>query len=409
MKQIIFAFVCGLLFWGCNTNNLKNNDINSKLQRELNPDINETQLSKLIKGNNEFALSLYKKLAKEDKNLFFSPISITHALMMTYTGADGDTRSQMKEALRIKLDHTTVHKAFDKLDLSLDQRDEQYTFNIANSIWIEKDYEFKESYLDTIKVNYGASLKKLDFKHKPNQSKETINGWIEDKTDNEIKDLIPDGAITNLTKMVLTNAVYFKGEWKHTFDTDNSKKGLFNDTKEVIFMHQKEILPYFEDEDIQVVKLDYKSDKSSMIIILPKKGRTLELTDNYLQNIHDGFKDHRVILSIPKFKFTTNSISLKESLRELGMEFAFDDSRADFSKLSENRELHISDILHKAYINIDEFGTKAAAATAIMIGVTGYIVDIQEAYMSVDRPFIFLIVDNKTGQILFLGDMKEPK
>ncbi len=396
MKQIITAFVGAMFFLGCGS---ETNELESKLQRELEPKVSKTQLSQLVKDNNKFALSLYKNLDSNENNTFFSPISISQALMMTYAGASGVTKQEMKTALKITLDDDSLHKAFNKLDLGLNINDDTDIFKIANSIWPSKSFEFEQNYIDTIMVNYGASLKTLDYQNKPEESRKTINRWVEDKTEQRIKDLIPKGAINSMTRMVLSNATYFKGEWKHVFNPDNTQKGSFNNTiEDVDYMNQTEIFPYYEDASLQAVKLDYKTGKNSMILILPKE-------DTY--DIKGDFTRHRVTLKMPKFEFTSDSISLTDTMKTLGMKSAFNRDEADFSLMSKSGSLYISDIMHKAFIKVDEKGTEAAAATAVLIATTA-IEEVPSVELTLDRPFIYQIIDNETGQILFMGHMLKP-
>ena len=391
MKEIISAFVGAMIFLGCSG---ETNELESKLQRELEPKTSKAQLSQLVADNNKFALTLYQNLESNESNTFFSPISISHALMMTYAGASGETKQEMKRALNLTLDDDSIHKAFNRLDLDLNTD----IFKIANSIWPSKSFEFEQEYLDTIMVNYGASLKTLDYQNQPEESRITINKWVEEKTKDKIKELIPEGAITQMTKMVLSNATYFKGEWEHVFNPENTENGLFNNSVDVEYMNQTEIFPYYEDDSLQAIKLDYKSGKSSMIITLPKG-------DSY--DIKGDFTRHRVTLKMPKFEFSSNSISLSKTMKTLGMKSAFDRDKADFSLMSKSGSLYISDILHKAFIKVDEHGTEAAAATAVLIDTTGF-EEVPTATLTLDKPFIYQIVDNETGQILFMGHMLKP-
>ncbi len=402
MKEIITALVGAMLLVGCNSTTTEQNEIISKLQRDLEPKVSDTELKQLVNDNNKFAFSLYQNLDSSEENTFFSPISISHALMMTYEGAGGETKAEMKTALGLTLDDTRVHEAFNKLDLGLNVNDETHIFKIANAIWPEKSFKFEQNYLDTIMVNYGASLKTLDYANSPEVSRKEINSWVEDKTEDKIKDLIPEGAINSMTRMVLSNATYFKGEWEHTFNPDQTEKGFFNDI-ETDFMNQTEVFPYYEDDNLQAIKLGYKTGKSSMVIFLPKVDN---LTPTAF-NIEDSFERYRVTLKMPKFEFTSASISLTDTLKTLGMKSAFNSNEADFSFLSRSDSLYISDVLHKAFIKVDEQGTEAAAATAVLIATTGF-EEAPSVNLTLDRPFIYQIIDNETKQILFMGHMIKP-
>jgi len=398
MKEIITVLFGAMLLVGCNTTASKQDEVSSKLQRDLEPNVSDAELSQLVADNNKFAHALFQNLDSSEENIFFSPISISHALMMTYAAAAGETKQEMKTALNLTLEDDRVHEAFNKLDLGLNMQEDTDIFKIANSIWPSKDFEFEENYLDAIMVNYGASLKTLDYQNKPEDSRKEINSWVEDKTEDKIKDLIPEGLITPLTKMVLSNATYFKGEWEHAFNPDNTQKGFFNNSIDVEYMNQTEVFPYYEDESLQAVKLDYKSGKNSMIIILPKG-------DSY--DIKGDFTKHRVTLKMPKFEFTSKSISLVDTMKTLGMNRAFDNN-ADFSLMSSSSSLKIGDIIHKAFIKVDEQGTEAAAATVVLLVMKGGIVGVPTATLTLDKPFIYMIVDNETDQILFMGHMLKP-
>jgi serpin B len=403
MKEIITALVGAMLLVGCNSTSSKQDEVSSKLQRDLEPKVSEEELSQLVTDNNKFAFSLYQNLNDAQNNTFFSPVSISHALMMTYAGAEGETKEEMKTALGLTLDDTRIHESFNKLDLGLNTNDQTHIFNIANAIWPSRDFEFEQNYLDAIMVNYGASLKTLDYTNSPEESRKTINSWVEEKTEDKIKDLIPEGAITTMTKMVLSNATYFKASWEHPFNTDNTQRGIFNTEQEIDFMNQTEVFPYFEDENVQAIKLDYQGSKSAMIILLPKVDTFTPSTFN----IQESFERYRVSLKMPKFKFTSDSISLTDTMKTLGMKLAFDSDRADFSNLSQKGSIYISNIMHKAFIEVDEHGTEAAAATAVLLSTTGIEI-VPNAQMSIDKPFVYMIVDNETGQILFLGHMLKP-
>jgi serpin B len=397
-----------MLFVGCDSTTSKQSETKSKLQRELNPVVDQRELKELVDGNNEFAFSLYHELNQENKNSLISPISISHALIMTYLGADGKTKDEMKTALSLRVDDSRIGDTFNKLDLELNVDDQDHILQIANAIWPSNDLLFEERYLDDIMLNFGAGLRTLDYKKDPEGSRVVINDWVANKTKNKIQDLIPKGAIDSLTKIVISNATYFKGKWEYPFDEENTQKGVFNDTIDVEYMNQTEIFPYYEDENLQAIKLRYKTGKSAMIIILPKDGSKPSLSKELFQKIDDGFEKYSVTLKMPKFKFTSNPMSLIESMKKLGMSRAFS-NKADFSKISKNADLYISDILHKTFIEVDEYGTEAAAATAVLIKTTGIIEGVLSANMTIDKTFTYMIIDEPTKQILFLGEMAEPK
>ncbi len=385
----------------------------SKLSRNLNPEVNNKQLKKLATDNNSFAFDMFSKLYEaESGNIFFSPYSISEALVMTYAGAKGNTKTEMANALNFNGDEVVLHNSFNALDLHLNHEGDDYIFSVANSLWVQKDYSFVSTYLDSIKVNYGANIALLDFAESE-KSRETINNWVSDKTHQKIKDLIPIGALNARTKLVLTNAVYFKAQWLHDFTESYTKDATFNlvdgTTKQTPFMNQARNFFYSQTDNYQAIDLPYVGERTSMLVIFPKENKfqdvATDIKNIYQQTLVD-LNESAVHLKIPKFEFTTGVYTLKDHFKELGMIEAFD-SGADFSGMTSSSDLYIEDILHKAFIKVDEKGTEAAAATAVVVNEKfGGVFDPIE--MLVDRPFIFFIKDIKSGQVLFAGVVKDP-
>jgi serpin B len=394
--------------------------------RETSPDVSEADLALLIEGNTAFAFDLYEALKGKDGNLFYSPHSISVALAMTYAGARGSTAEQMADTLEFLLEQDRLHPAFNWLDAELASRGEGaqgkdgegFRLNIVNAIWGQKDYEFLSGFLDVLAENYGAGLRILDFVTEPEESRITINDWVSDQTEDRIKDLIPQGAIDALTRLVLTNAIYFNAAWEYTFDEDITADGPFylldGGQVTVPMMKQTEAFGYTDGEGYQAVELRYDVGELpdgkplSMVIILPEDGQfevfEEELQAQKVNNIIGDLQVTEVALTMPKFEFESE-FSLKDTLAEMGMPVAFSGA-ADFSGMTGNLGLAIADVLHKAFVSLDEAGTEAAAATAVIVGETAMPAEPTE--VTIDRPFIFLIRDIETGAILFVGRVMNP-
>jgi serpin B len=388
--------------------------------RETSPDVSEGDLSMLIEGNSAFAFDLYRALKQEEGNLFYSPHSISVALAMTYAGARGDTAEQMAATLQFLLEQERLHPAFNWLDAELANRgegaqgkdDEGFRLNIVNAIWGQKDYGFLSDFLDVLAQNYGAGLRILDFINETEESRLAINDWVSDQTEGRIEDLIPQGAIDALTRLVLTNAIYFNAAWAYPFDGDITADGPFylidGGQVTVPMMKQTEAFGYTDGEGYQAIELLYDGDELSMVIMLPEDGQ-FEVFEEGLQadkvsDIIGGLELTEVALTMPQFEFDSE-FSLKDTLAGMGMPVAFSGA-ADFSGMTGGRDLYISEVLHKAFVSVDEAGTEAAAATAVIMKETA--MPGQPAEVTIDRPFIFLIRDIETGAILFVGRVMDP-
>lgn len=405
-----------VLLSGCSGSSGVNNDIasaESKLERNLTPNVDDGELKVLASNNNAFAFDMFAKLqASESGNLFFSPYSISEALAMTYAGANADTKAQMAQALHFDRNDTRLHNDFNALDLHLNYSDTNYTFSVANSLWAQQGYEFVPAYLDTIKVNYGAGVNLVDFQQQTEKARVAINSWVEEKTKQNIKNLIPQGVLSSNTKLVLTNAVYFKGMWANQFEEAVTRDAVFTrldgSTKETPMMRQQEAFAYTETERYQAIELPYKNNRTSMVVLLPKENKHSEVLSGieaiYAEAV-SAFAMESVDLKLPKFKFTTGLYQLTPHFKAMGMIDAFTPS-ADFSKMSISSELMIAAILHKAFVSVDEEGTEAAAATAVIMNDTAAPAAPKE--MFVERPFLFFIKDQKSDQILFTGLVEEP-
>jgi len=392
----------------------------SEKQRVTSPNLVATDLTDLVDGNSAFAFDLYQVLSEEDGNLFYSPYSISAALAMTYAGARGETEQQMADTLHFTLSQDSLHPAFNALDLELTSRGEGaegkdekgFRLNIVNAIWGQEDYKFLAEFLDVLAENYGAGLRLLDFANAPEESRITINDWVSDQTEGRIEDLIPQGVIDALTRLVLTNAIYFNAAWLNPFSEDMTEAGTFQllDGGEVIvqMMSQTESFGYAEGETYQVVELPYDGSELSMVIMLPQAGQfgafegslNADLVDIIMQDL----EYRQVALTMPKFEFESD-FSLVNTLAAMGMPVAFS-AAADFSGMTGSRDLAIAEILHKAFVSVDEAGTEAAAATAVVMRETA--MPGEPVEVTVDRPFVFLIRDIETSAILFVGRVVNP-
>jgi serpin B len=394
--------------------------LKSDKERITSPDVNPSEQALLIEGNSAFAFELYQALKGKEGNLFYSPYSISVALAMTYAGARGETAQQMAATLQFLLEQERLHPAFNWLDAELASRGEGaegqdgegFRLNIVNAIWGQKDYEFLSDFLDVLAENYGAGLRILDFINETEKSRLTINEWVSDQTEGRIKDLIPQGAIDALTRLVLTNAIYFNAAWEYPFDEDMTADGPFylldGGQVSVPMMKQTEAFGYTEGEGYQAVELQYDGNELSMVILLPEAGQFQAfeegLQSQQVSDIISGLQLTEVALTMPKFEFDSE-FSLKDTLAGMGMPIAFSGA-ADFSGMTGTLDLCISEVLHKAFVSVDEAGTEAAAATAVIVGEAG--MPGQPAEVTIDHPFIFLIRDIETGAILFVGRVLNP-
>jgi serpin B len=386
----------------------------SEKSRITRPKIDQNDLTSLSDGNGEFALDLYHNLRNADGNLFFSPYSISQALAMTYAGAREETEKQMADTLHFTLPQADLHPVFNYLDLRLSSRDKgdkDFNLTIANALWGQKDIIFLPEFLDILAENYGAGMITLDFENQPQDACNAINSWVSDKTEGRIKDIISPSNISPDTRLVLTNAIYFKASWYYKFKENMTIDDTFHllDGTEIYvpMMRQTESHGYAEGNNYQAVELLYSGGKMSMIIILPEEGsyNDFESQIDYgvLQDIMSGIERKQVQLQMPRFEYESE-FSLRDILQEMGMASAFFES-ADFSGMTGSKRLFIEDVLHKAFVLADETGTEAAAATAVTMTESANIV---EAKVSIDRPFIFLIRDIETNSILFLGRVLNP-
>ena len=402
------------------TEETQSNEVRSEKTRVTVPLATDSELTDLVRGNNDFAFNLYQKLREgESGNLFYSPYSISLALAMTYAGAKSETERQMSNALHFILSQDKLHPAFNALDLQLASRGEGssgqdgkgFRLNIANAIWGQQGYAFLQGFLDKLAENYGAGMRIANFIEAPENSRVAINDWVAHKTEDKIKDLIPSGAIDELTRLVLTNAIYFNAAWLHPFDARTTAEGDFHLLNgsgiKAPMMRQTESFGYARGTGYQAVELLYDGGEISMVILLPDKGNFApfekSLNAELISQISKDLRRERIELTMPSFEFEAQ-FKLGETLEKMGMSDAFDQQLADFSGMDGTKDLSISDVFHKAFVLVNENGTEAAAATGVVIGVTSL-----PPRVTVDRPFIFLIRDIATNTTLFVGRVMDPR
>jgi serpin B len=400
------------------------------------------EAEELSRGNNAFAADMYAHLATaEEGNLFFSPFSIRTALAMTYAGARGTTAAEMKKALRFTLSDARLHAAFKAAAHSLTSDEKHgHTLRVANALWGQRGYTFLKPFLDTNETFYGGGLNLVDFVNRTEASRKSINLWVEDNTQKKIKNLIPPGGVDKDTRLVLTNAVYFFGHWEKAFDKKLTKPAAFHlDSKRTIqadMMNMMKSPPrtgewgdetiqkvrYLKRPGFQAVELPYRGNAASMVVFLPDSADGVRALERELcadggTVLRDGLRTlnashpQEVDVFLPKWKTTWGMKDLgprgTQTLSQLGIREAFRWPGADFSGMDGSRKLYIGGVLHKAFIDVNEEGTEAAAATAVMMRPEAP--PAPPPVFRADRPFMFSIQDKGTGQILFMGRVADPR
>ena len=377
----------------------------------------------VAKDSNAFTAAMYAQLAKDAKgDLFFSPSSIHTALAMAYAGARGQTAAQMARALHYTLEPARLHPACGSLLRALNTArkdpagDPAFALTVSNALWGQKGYLFKPDFIALNNACYGAGLKELDFAES-DAARKTINDWVAQQTKEKIKDLIPLGVISSATRLVLTNAVYFKSNWAAKFEKAATKDGPFTTAagRQITtpMMHQEDRFRYMETADLQALELPYRQYELSMVVLLPRKPDGLPALEQALSagDLTQWLGQLRVVdvqVTMPRFK-VESSFSLADNLKALGMTDAFNPDRADFSGIAAMERLFISAVIHKAYVAVDEEGTEAAAATAVVMdGADAAHERPQPKVFSADHPFIFLIRHRASGLLLFMGRLLEP-
>ncbi len=364
----------------------------------------------VVNDNTRFAVDLYHQIRTRQGNLFLSPFSISTALAMTYAGARGDTEREMAEALHFTLPQADLHAVFAHLQAALGkaQRADEVELAVANSLWPRQGLSLRPTFIQLMERDYRTTLTPLDFVQ-TEPARQTINRWVEEKTRDRIKELIVPGILSPDTVLVLANAIYFNGRWQEPFDPKQTRSAPFHlsatRTVNAPTMHQTARFGYASVDEIDLLELGYRGGTLSMVVMVPKaidglaaveEGLTAAKLVAWIARISEP---GRVIVALPKFE-TTTALSLKEPLIALGMSNAF--HHADFSGIFESTGPKISEVVHQAFVSVDEVGTEAAAATAVIMQVS------MPLTVQVNRPFLFLIRDRTTGSILFLGRIMDP-
>lgn len=376
------------------------------------------QAQMFIDGNTAFALDLYAQLKSSPGNLFFSPYSISTALGMTYLGARGDTEKQMARVLHLSAPQSAVPKAFGQLQNELSEAAKQQgtQLNIANALWAQQGHPFLPDFVQAAKLAYQANINSADFVHEAEPARNEINRWIAEETKEKIQDILPAGSLTALTRLVLANAIYFKGAWAQQFNKSQTATQPFHLTPvsqaEVSLMHQTESVNYMQEGDFQAVEVPYVGNQLSMLILLPSRVDGLTSLENrlspaLLSKSLSKMRQQKVDLFLPRFKLESG-FELSQTLSKMGMPDAFD-SKADFSGMDDAQDLFVSAVFHKAWAEVNEEGTEAAAATAVLLQKMAVVKEPPIPLFRADHPFLFLIRETRSGSILFLGRLSDPK
>jgi serpin B len=397
--------------------------VKSSLERNMDP--SQEGVAALTAGNRDFGFDLYHRLAAGNPgaNVFLSPHSVSIALAMTYAGAKGDTATQMKDVLAFSQEDAATHEAFNALDLALAQRgnetvDEKYglpfELSVVNAAWGQTGYPFLDGYLDVLALNYGAGMRLLDFMADPDACRTTINDWVANESHDRILDLLPAGSISSATALVLTNVIYFKANWLDKFDPEKTVDATFTKvdggTVAVKMMKKSGELMHGTGDGYEYLEVPYVGRNVAMMLILPDAGKfdavEAALDGASFAGMIAGSRNAMGKLGLPKFSFEFNA-SLNDPLKALGMIDIFDSDKADLSGMDGVvGSLYVSLVIHKSFVAVDEEGTEAAAATAVVVDNTSVPEDTYD--MTFDRPFIFAIVDKPTGAVLFLGRVMDP-
>jgi serpin B len=381
-------------------------------------------LGALVDANNAFALNLYRQLASEQagagQNLFFSPYSMSAALCMTLAGAKGQTADEMRTVLALSsISGQDAASLFGQLNTAIKPADPKVCqLTVANALWGEKTFPFRKDFVDLIAKSYQGNLTNLDLINASEPSRQQINQWVEEQTNQRIKDLLAQGTIDALTRLVLTNAIYFKGQWTEAFEKNKTKPLPFivspgNMVQVPMMFKHATSIGHCKADSLAVAQLPYKGGELYMIVLLPDAPDGLpalekQLTVGQLDLWISSVKTQKVNLYLPRFTMTRD-YSMNKPLQALGMKQAFLPGGADFTGLSDSpdaKELFVSAVVHKAFVEVNEEGTEAAAATGVVVGLK--MAPMATPTFRADHPFLFLIRHDKTGEILFLGRFSQP-
>lgn len=399
-------------------------DINVKTARSstvriLDPQVPAADAQTLATDNAAFAFATYAQLKSTSENLVFSPISISLAMAMTYAGAAGTTATEMASALHFSLPPERLHAAFDAIDLALAARGEgalgadggPMRLHIVNAAWAEQSHSFQSAYLDILAAYYGAGVNLVDFVNSPEPSRKLINAWVAQRTEDKIIDLLPAGSVNPATVLTLTNAVYFNAAWQWPFPPESTRDGGFArlDGSQVtakMMANMYPAIPAMANADVTAGVLAYQDTRLSLLVVVPEPGKfeavEAAMDATWLDALVSGLALQGAYVQLPRFTISTNA-PIKEALRAMGMQAAFEPGVADLSGIDGTRLLFVQDILHKAFIAVGEKGTEAAAATAVVLGG-----GVPPIHLIANRPFFYFLRDEPTGAILFMGRVLDP-
>ncbi len=409
--------IAGTIF--CSAGGSVNHKIKSELVNEESQkgeeELFRNEENIIASATNQFAFDLYLNLKDSAGNIFFSPFSLSTAMAMTYEGARGQTAREIKQVFHYPESLKVMREEFAGIINLINKEDKKYELHTANALWAQKGYPLLTEYVNTVEKYYGGKVTDLDFARETENSRLIINHWVEEQTNNRIKDLIPPGVLNQLTRLVLTNAIYFKGNWENQFPPGNTREEEFMVTPEkkvkvpMMSIREKRF-NYLENDELQLVELPYAGQEISMLVLLPKKDlKSLEpgLRAEKLNEYKKQLRSEKIDIYLPKFKFETKYMmgGKKGILGRMGMPTAFSPTEADFSGINGRRDFYLSEVVHQAFVEVNEEGTEAAAATGLVVGVT---MVVKKLVFRADHPFIFIIQDRATGNILFMGRVVDP-
>ncbi len=388
--------------------------------RPVENPVTETGFQDLREGNTDFAFELFGRLCQEagEDNVMFSPFCISSALGMAWAGARGGTEAGMAQALGFGDSQSAVHNGFNRLFGLIEREgiepgEDAITLNIANALWVDGNYPLLDDYTNLVSEQYGAEARNMDFAGDPDAQRVVINDWVEDRTMERITDLLGPGSVTTATRVVLTSAVYFQGNWRLQFNPELTRDGSFTtlagDEVTVPFMSRTMDIPFYRGNGFRALAMQYSDLQSRMVILFPDGDFNQfqqDIDRAMLEEVVEGLGVREVAVVMPPFEFTTD-YSLSPVLADMGMADAFDPSRADFSGFTGERDLYITAVVHKAFVKVDETGTEAAAATGVIMATTAMPSDPPELFL-LDRPFVFLIIDDRSDTVLFMGRVTDP-
>ncbi|AKB37502.1 Serine protease inhibitor (serpin family) [Methanosarcina siciliae C2J] len=418
-KNLVFLiFTLTLLFTGC-IEDMVAVEENTAVIEESTINADSVGDYDIATANNAFAFDMYSQLTQletgEHENIFFSPHSISTAMAICYEGAEGTTKEQISNVFYFPSNKTVLKVRMERINDKINSVNSDYELQTANALWVQEGYPVKEAYIRNVKKYYDGEVTNLDFVGKPDASRNTINEWVEARTNDRIKDLVPENSITDTTRIIITNAVYFNGKWVYEFDKELTDKKPFYPTKgeevSVDTMYICNRFNYGENSKAKIIELPYKGNDLSMYVVLPKSNNLEKFETEFTLNDYTELKNdmklvEEVKTSIPKFKFETKT-ELSNSLIEMGIVDAF--GQADFSGISDS-PLAISRVIHQTFIDVKEEGTEAAAATMEEMCMGMNISwEAKPKEFKADHPFMFFIEDRRTNCILFMGKVEYPE